>query len=52
MYRRLLAYCAPYWKVFLAAALANAGYHFVATPGTAAALRRLGYAVREVAMPA
>ncbi len=34
----------------LAAALANAGYRFVATPGTARALRRLGHAVREVAM--
>ena len=34
----------------LAAALANAGYRFVATPGTARALRHLGYEVREVAM--
>jgi len=34
----------------LAAALATAGYRFVATPGTAAALRRHGHAVREVAL--
>ncbi|MEX1297208.1 MAG: carbamoyl-phosphate synthase large subunit [Candidatus Limnocylindrales bacterium] len=34
----------------LAAALAAAGYRFTATPGTAAALRTLGHAVREVAM--
>mgnify|MGYP001828661338 FL=1 len=34
----------------LAAALANAGYRFVATPGTARAHRHLGYEVREVAM--
>jgi carbamoyl-phosphate synthase large subunit len=34
----------------LAAALAAAGYHFTATPGTAAALRDLGHEVREVAM--
>jgi carbamoyl-phosphate synthase large subunit len=34
----------------LAAALAAAGYDFVATPGTAAALRRHGHAAREVAL--
>jgi len=34
----------------LAAALASAGYRFIATPGTAAALRRCGHAVREVAL--
>ncbi len=34
----------------LARALAAAGYRFVATPGTAAALRRHGYAVSEVAL--
>jgi carbamoyl-phosphate synthase large subunit len=34
----------------LASALASAGYHFTATPGTAAELRRLGHEVREVAM--
>ena len=34
----------------LAGALARAGYGFVATPGTAAALRALGYAVREAAL--
>ena len=34
----------------LAAALMAAGYHLVATPGTAAALRRFGYEAREVAM--
>jgi carbamoyl-phosphate synthase large subunit len=33
----------------LAAALAHGGYRFVATPGTAAGLRQLGHAVREVA---
>jgi carbamoyl-phosphate synthase large subunit len=35
----------------LGGALADAGYRFVATPGTAAALRRHGHAVREVALP-
>ena len=34
----------------LAGALARAGYGFVATPGTAAALRALGYTVREAAL--
>ncbi len=34
----------------LAVALTAAGYHLVATPGTAAALRRFGYEAREVAM--
>ncbi len=34
----------------LSGALAAAGYHFTATPGTAAELRRLGHEVREVAM--
>jgi carbamoyl-phosphate synthase large subunit len=34
----------------LAAALARVGYTFIATPGTAAALRRLGHAVREAAL--
>jgi carbamoyl-phosphate synthase large subunit len=34
----------------LAGALAAAGYRFVATPGTAAALRRHGHAVSEVAL--
>jgi carbamoyl-phosphate synthase large subunit len=34
----------------LAGALAAAGYHFTATPGTAAALRAHGHRVREVAM--
>ncbi len=34
----------------LAAALAHVGYGFVATPGTAAELRRLGHAVREAAL--
>jgi carbamoyl-phosphate synthase large subunit len=34
----------------LAEALARVGYHFVATPGTAAALRRLGHDVREAAL--
>jgi carbamoyl-phosphate synthase large subunit len=34
----------------LAAALADVGYHFVATPGTAAALRELGHVVREAAL--
>jgi carbamoyl-phosphate synthase large subunit len=34
----------------LADALAEAGYRFVATPGTAAALRELGHAVSEVAL--
>jgi carbamoyl-phosphate synthase large subunit len=34
----------------LGAALAIGGYRFVATPGTAAALRRHGHEVREVAM--
>ena len=34
----------------LAGALAAAGYRFVATPGTAAALRAHGHEVREVAM--
>jgi carbamoyl-phosphate synthase large subunit len=34
----------------LASALATAGYRFVATPGTAAALRQHGHEVREVAL--
>jgi carbamoyl-phosphate synthase large subunit len=34
----------------LAAALSRVGYRFVATPGTAAGLRRLGHEVREVAL--
>jgi carbamoyl-phosphate synthase large subunit len=34
----------------LAAALAHVGYGFIATPGTAAELRRLGHAVREAAL--
>ena len=34
----------------LASALASAGYRFIATPGTATALRRCGHAVREVAL--
>ena len=34
----------------LARALAHVGYHFVATPGTAAGLRRLGHGVREAAL--
>ncbi len=34
----------------LAAALSTAGYRFVATPGTAAALRRHGHEAREVAL--
>jgi carbamoyl-phosphate synthase large subunit len=34
----------------LAAALASAGYRFMATPGTAAALRRLGYHAQVVAL--
>ncbi len=34
----------------LAGALASAGYRFIATPGTAAALRHHGHEVREVAM--
>ena len=34
----------------LAAALATAGYRFVATPGTASVLRRHGHAVHEVAL--
>ena len=34
----------------LADALARAGYRFVATPGTAAELRRLGHEVREAAL--
>jgi carbamoyl-phosphate synthase large subunit len=34
----------------LAAALADVGYHFMATPGTAAALRELGHVVREAAL--
>ena len=36
------------WLADLASALAGAGYHFAATRGTAASLRALGYAVREV----
>ncbi len=34
----------------LAAALARVGYRFVATPGTAAVLRKLGHEVREAAL--
>ncbi len=34
----------------LAAALARVGYHFVATPGTAAGLRELGHEVQEAAL--
>ncbi len=34
----------------LGAALSSAGYRFVATPGTAAALRRHGHEAREVAL--
>ena len=34
----------------LAGALAAAGYRFIATPGTATALRRHGHEVREVAL--
>ena len=34
----------------LARALAHVGYHFIATPGTAAGLRRLGHEVREAAL--